>query len=150
MYVNRSVELSQENAHRFQSFIVFEPASSRVGDSDILVRGEEVRDHFERIYYELDDFDIKNKILKNRLTKIGQMLDLLVVYDNVIITKFFDRIWRRYAYISNIGELFLDYPNFTKHFPEHAGKKAELLAQRIDEDEDEEGEEEEELVEKKE
>lgn len=139
MYVNRSVELSSENEHRFQNFIVFEPASSRVGDGDILIKSEKVRDLYERIYTNLEESHaIKDRILKNRLVKIGQMLDLLVVYDNVIITKFFDRIWRRYSYISNIGELFLDYPTFIHHFPEYKDKKTELLAQRIDDDDDEE------------
>lgn len=139
MYVNRSVELSSENEHRFQNFIVFEPASSRVGDCDILIKSEKVRDLYERIYTSLEESHaIKDRILKNRLVKIGQMLDLLVVYDHVIITKFFDRIWRRYSYISSIGELFLDYPTFIHHFPEYKDKKTELLAQRIDDDDDEE------------
>ena len=147
MYVNRSIELSSENEHRFQNFIVFEPASFRVNDSDILVKSEAVRDLYERIFFNLEEsHEIKDRILKNRLIKIGQMLDLLVVYDHVIITKFFDRIWRRYSYISNIGELFLDYPTFSKHFPEYKDKKSELLAQRIDDDDDEASEEEDETT----
>ena len=109
MYVNRAVELTTENMHRFQSFIVFEPASSRINESDVLIRGDKIQEMYEELAWKLHDSQsIKDLTLKNRLAKVGQMLDLLVVYDNVIITKFFDRIWRRYSYVSNISEAFLD------------------------------------------
>ncbi len=147
----KTQEPTPDNEQRFQNFIVFEPASSRVTESDILIKGEEVRDFYERVLMTLEEsHSIKDKILKNRLAKIGQMLDLLVVYDNVIITKFFDRIWRRYSYISNIGELFLDYPTFNKHFQEFKDKKADLLAQRIDDDDDDEETDDDDIEEKKE
>ena len=59
----------------------------------------------ERISHDIND--IKIKILYNRFQKIGHMLDLLNTYDNVIISKFFDRIWRRYSHITHLGEPFL-------------------------------------------
>lgn len=137
MYLNRAVEITSANQHRFQSFIVFEPASSRINQQDILLQGDDVRNLYERIAIDLSRHsDLKHLTLQNRLTKIGQMMDLLVVYDNVILTKFFDRIWRRYSAISNIGEQFLDYPTFMNAFPEYEKQKSTLLAQRIDDDDD--------------
>ncbi len=138
MNLNRPVVLSPDIEHRFQTFIIFEPASSRIQEFDILISGQEVRELYDRLIAELNaDYSMKTQIILNRVTKIGQMLDLLKSYDNVIISKFFDRVWRRYSYISNIGEPFLDLPNFTKYFPEFADDRQVLLAQRID-DEDEE------------
>jgi hypothetical protein len=139
MYVNRSVELTSDNMHRFQCFIVFDPSSSRISDSDILVRGEDIIKMYEKIMLEIESSNtIKNLTLKNRLSKVGQMLDLLVSHDNLILTRFFDRIWRRYSYVSNISELFLDYPSFIKFFPEFVTTTDTMLAQRIDGSEDDE------------
>ncbi len=137
MYVNRAVELNTDNMHRFQCFIVFDPASSRINETDVLVRGEKILKMYERVASEIEhNQSIKALTLRNRLSKIGQMLDLLVTCDNLIVTKFFDRIWRRYSYVSNISELFLDYPTFIKYFPEFEKDKEVLLAQRIDGSED--------------
>ncbi len=137
MYVNRAVELNSDNMHRFQCFIVFDPASSRINETDVLVRGSKILEMYEKVASGIEDNQsIKALTLRNRLSKIGQMLDLLVTHDNLIVTKFFDRIWRRYSYVSNISELFLDYPTFIKFFPEY--EKENLLAQRIDGSEDDE------------
>ena len=83
------------------------------------------------------NYSLKTQIILNRVSKIGQMLDLLKGYDHVLISKFFDRVWRRYSYISNIGEPFLDLPNFIKFFPEYNQDRQALLAQRIDDEDDE-------------
>jgi hypothetical protein len=139
MYVNRAVELNSDNMHRFQCFIVFDPASSRINETDVLVRGQDILEMYEKVASEIEtNQSIQAMTLRNRLSKIGQMLDLLVTCDNLIITKFFDRIWRRYSYVSNISELFLDYPTFIKYFPEFEKDKEALLAQRIDGSEDDE------------
>jgi len=139
MYVNRAVELNSDNMHRFQCFIVFDPASSRINETDVLVRGQDILEMYEKVASEIEtNQSIQAMTLSNRLSKIGQMLDLLVTCDNLIITKFFDRIWRRYSYVSNISELFLDYPTFIKYFPEFEKDKEALLAQRIDGSEDDE------------
>lgn len=135
--------ITPENELRFQNFILFEPASSRITDIDVLVRGQAVVDMYETIMGKLSDDDsLKTQILRNKLAKVGQMLDLLTVYDNVIISKFFDRVWRRYSYISNIGEAFLPLNLFLSYFPEYAQDKENILAQRLDEeDEDLDGQE---------
>lgn len=137
MYVNRSIELTSSNEPRFQSFIVFEPSSARINDQDILYSGKEILDLFDEVMAELSSEDtLANNILLNRLNKITQMLDLLSDFDGLVMTKFFDRIWRRYSYISNIGELFIDLPTFSNVFPDRSTDKLSLLAQRIDDVQD--------------
>jgi hypothetical protein len=123
---------------RFQSFILFEPASSRVSELDIMARGEHVVDMLDTIMAELSQDDsLKTVIIRNRLSKIAQMISLLSNYDNVILSKFFDRIWRRYGYISNIGEPFLDFKSFSGFFPDLVKDPTTITAQRLDDDDDE-------------
>ncbi len=134
---NKIPFLTPSSESRFQSFVLFEPSSLRMNDVDILMRGEKVKEMYDYVIDHVQkDTSIKSQILRNKLTKIGQMIDLLSSYDQVIMSKFFDRIWRRYSYVSNIGEHFLDLPTFLTFFPEYAGNTTSLLAQRID-DEDE-------------
>ena len=141
MYVNRSIKLTTEIEPRFQNFVVFAPSSSRINRGDILFEGDEVPEVYEFMMQQLSMEDsLSNHILINRLHKIGQMLDLLNSYEDVVMTKFFDRIWRRYSYVSNIGELFTDLPTFAKVFPEKSTKKEDLLAQRIDDNDEDEKE----------
>lgn len=129
--------VTPENEHRFQCFILFEPASSRVNEFDVLVKGIEVRNMFDEVINSLaDDDNIKTLIIRNKLAKVGQMLSLLNNFENVIISKFFDRIWRRYSYISNIGEPFLDLKTFKTFFPQY-NDPAAILAQRLDEEDEE-------------
>ncbi|NBV41601.1 hypothetical protein EBR96_02365 [bacterium] len=138
MNLNRPVILTPDIEHRFQTFIIFEPASSRIHDFDILISGPKVKEMYDMLIQGLTkEYSLKTQIIMNRVTKIGQMLELLKSHDHVIISKFFDRIWRRYSYISNIGEPFLDLPNFIKFFPEFAQDRQALLAQRIDDEDDE-------------
>ena len=49
----------------------------------------------------------------------------------LFITKFFDRIWRRYSYVSHLGESFLDLKTFLEFFPEY-NTRNDILAQRVD------------------
>ena len=133
----KPILVTPENEQRFQCFVLFEPASSRISEFDILIRGEEVRDMYDTVMDNLaEDDSLKTLIIKNKLSKVGQMLSLLNSCENVIISKFFDRVWRRYSYISNIGEPFLDLKTFKTFFPEQTDLQA-LLAQRLDDDEDE-------------
>ncbi len=130
--------ITPETEHRFQNFILFEPASSRITEVDVLVRGEKVVEMYEHILNGVSNDDsLKAQILRHRLTKIGQMLDLLTSYENVVISKFFDRVWRRYSYISNIGEAFLHLPLFLTSFPAYVQEKEAILAQRLDEEDEE-------------
>ncbi len=127
------------NLERLQNFIIFEPASQRVKDTDVLLRGEKIYEIFlqvENILEEEDNLEIQ--IIKNRLIKIRKMLDLVVDFDNIVMTKFFDRIWRRYSYLSNLGETFLDINTFTKVIPEYRDNAMALVASRLDEESEEE------------
>ena len=119
---------------RMQSFIIFEPASIRVNDEDILFHGEEIIDFYEEFMgkVEASNGEIQEQILSNRLNKIGHMIDLIQKFDGVIISKFFDRIWRRYAYISHLGESFIDLKTFLTYFPEYDKKDSNLVADRFD------------------
>ena len=123
-----------ESPKKYQNFIVFEPASSRISPSDILMRGEDVLNLYEKVDDILTEHqdDIKVQIILNRLQKIGNMLDLLTVYDNVIVTKFFNRIWKRYSYVSNLGESFIDLSSLGIYVPDLLVKGETLIADRID------------------
>ncbi|MBI59783.1 hypothetical protein CL657_01030 [bacterium] len=139
---------------RFQSFIVFEPASIRISDNDILYIGNNVQTIFDETFEKVSllQNDIKMKILLNKFEKIGNMLSLLESNDNVIITKFFDRIWRRYSYVSHLGESFFSLDVFLDFFPQFDTESEKVIAQRIDanvdqfdeEDDDDEDEDEDE------
>lgn len=126
---------------RFHSFIVFEPASLRVHDNDILLIGDRVRDFFDDLMAKLlkEDKSLKNQILHNKLVKIGHMLELLTTYDQVIITRYFDRIWRRYNYISHLGENFLNLDTLYSFFPKYKNDD-QIIASRYGESEEEESE----------
>ena len=135
---------------RFQSFIVFEPASIRISDNDILYIGNNVQTVFDETFEKVSllQNDIKMKILLNKFQKLGNMLSLLESHDNVIITKFFDRIWRRYSYVSHLGESFFSLDVFLDFFPKFDNQADTIIAQRIDahvdefdEDEDEDEDE---------
>ncbi|MBH37525.1 hypothetical protein CL658_00645 [bacterium] len=119
---------------RFQSFIVFEPASIRISDNDILYIGNNVQTLFDESFEKVSllQNDIKMKILLNKFEKIGNMLSLLESHDNVIITKFFDRIWRRYSYVSHLGESLFSLDVFLDFFPKFDNQSDKIVAQRID------------------
>jgi hypothetical protein len=127
-----------ENAGRHQCFVVFEPASIRINDADVLLIGDQVREMYDNFMMNLVSREqtMTERILHNRLAKIGSMLDLLQSYDNVIVTRFFDRIWRRYSYVSHLGELFVDLETYVDYFPEHKSDCSQLVATRFDESAD--------------
>lgn len=136
MNIQPSVPTPQTES-RFQNFVVFEPASLRISDSDILLTGEKIMEMFDRLNQHLPIKDpLKEQILRNRITKIHQMLNLVDSYDMIIVTKFFDRIWKRYSYVSNLGELFLDYSTFEAVFPEMHPSPEAVVATRVDDSDD--------------
>lgn len=138
----RSNEATVEIRHRFNCFIIFESAAGRVLPGDILLSGDAIRETFDHIIMSISaDPSIKGRTLQNKLAKINQMLDLLPAYDSIIVTKFFDRIWRRYNYISNLGEILIDLETYLSIFPDAANDVQALIADRIDmsDDEDEDG-----------
>jgi hypothetical protein len=137
MNINAEIVLTKETEKRFQNFIVFEPSSVRIKEADILFQGEKVVELFEQVQAKIEeDTSLDAQIIQNRMRKIGQMLQLLTSYDGLIMTKFFDKVWRRYSAISNIGEFFLDLPAFLGNFPENEKSREKLLTIRIEDDEE--------------
>ncbi len=133
--------IQPQHYRRYISFIIFDPSSSRVSNADVMVSGDQVPELFEKIVDGVQGNSLKTSILNNRLSKIQQMLELLTSYEHVIISKFFDKIWRRYTYVSNIGEVLMDLETYLTIFPEKKKQIDSILALRMDEEEDEEKEE---------
>jgi len=120
---------------RFQNFIVFEPHSIRVPDNDIMYSGLKVRDVFDEVMSKLARRDtIQDLIITNRLSKIANMLSLVQDDTGIVMTKFVDKIWKRYAYLSNLGENFLDLKTFLYVFPQYDECREDVIAQRTNPD----------------
>ena len=121
-----------ESHLRYQSFIIFEPASLRVKSIDYYLTGEEVHEHVNLLLEKIDiqNDDLSSKILYNQLVKLENMLDLLNDYKGVVMTKFFDRIWRRYSYISHLGEPLINLNAYTNFFPDYLNCSDSLIAVR--------------------
>lgn len=115
----------------YENFIVFEPASLRIDKKDILLQGSEVVSIFQHVKQNYAQKNsLKDLILSNRLQRIGIMLDLVSNYDTVIMTKFISKIWRRYTYLSQLGENFITVSAFNDLFPAFIKDKQELLGKR--------------------
>jgi hypothetical protein len=98
----------KEDPNEFISFLVFEPNSLRIPDNDILLMGSDVVDFFNLIISSNKfDASIKDQILLNKLQRIQMMIDLLKSPQGLIMTKFLNKIWRRYTFFSNLGEPFI-------------------------------------------
>ena len=124
-----------ESEHRLQNFMVFEPASHRIAESDVLYRGQQVRETFDEVMHYLSERQtLKDQILQNRLSKMIKMLDLVQNYDQIVVTKFLDKIWRRYAHLSSLGETYLDLKTYLQVFPD--APHDQLIGTRIDEEEE--------------
>jgi len=139
--MSETEEIEALNLERFQNFIIFEPASQRVKDIDILMRGEEIYEIFLKVEASLEEENsLELQIMKNRLSKIRKMLDLVIDFENIVMTKFFDRIWKRYSYLSNLGETFLDITTFLKVLPAYQDYPVPIIATRLDEENEEDEE----------
>jgi hypothetical protein len=114
-------EENEENEDKYISFLVFEPNSLRIPENDILLIGDQVTELFQSIM-ESTDFNssMTDKILLNKLQRIEMMIDLLKSTNGLIMTKFLNKIWRRYAFFSNLGEHFIlqeELKRFNPKFP---------------------------------
>ena len=125
---------NKDDIARFQNFIVFEPASVRVIENDVLFQGVEVKAFYDDCLAKFSGrkLSLKEEIVFNRLSKIGHMLNLLENPENIILTKFFDRVWRRYSYISHLGENFMALDTFVDLFPDFSSKIDETKANRFE------------------
>ena len=134
----------KENPDDFVSFIVFEPASLRIPDNDLLLIGDQVADLFDKVISS-DSFEshIQDQILLNRLKRIEMMIDLLKSNNGLILTKFLNKIWRRYSFFSNLGELFITQKDLKRFAPNYKFNESLILDRVIEAEEsleDEDGE----------
>jgi hypothetical protein len=129
-------EEEKENPDEFVSFIVFEPASLRIPDNALLLVGDQVEDLFQKIMSS-DQFEsnIQDQTLLNRLNRIEMMLDLLKSKNGLVLTKFLSKIWRRYGFFSNLGELFVSQKDL-KRFASDYKFNESLVLDRVIESED--------------
>jgi hypothetical protein len=111
------LEPPKEDLSLFNNFIFFEPSAHRISEDEILYRGEEVVDLFNKaLALSRKSSDIKDKILNNRLNRIKMMIELVKDPEFIIMTKFINKVWRRYIFFSNLGELFLDIETYASFY----------------------------------
>ena len=129
-------ETEQENPDEYISFIVFEPASIRIPDNDLLLVGDRVEELFTQVINsEKFNNSIQDEIILNRLNRINMMITLLKNKDGLILTKFLNKIWRRHAFFSNLGELFITKGDLQRLAPDFEFSEDIILSRVVDEDE---------------
>ena len=127
----------KEDPDDFVSFIVFEPASLRIPDNDLLLVGDQVTDLFQQTMSSSHfEKNIQDQILMNRLQRIEMMIDLLKSNNGVILTKFLNKIWRRYGFFSNLGELFLTQKDFKRLVPSYKFTEKTILDRIVETEEE--------------
>ena len=120
------------------ALIVFEPSSHRIAPKDVLLRGFEVKEAFDRVFEQVSlQRNMGEIILYNQLNRIGMMLDLVKNFDNVVLTKFVNKVWRRYAFFSHLGELFVDLDQFLAYKLNNDDNTEDLILQRLASDDSE-------------
>ena len=126
----------KENPDDFVSFIVFEPASLRIPDNDLLLVGDQVVDLFEQVISSNNfETSLQDQILLNRLQRIEMMLDLLKSNNGLILTKFLNKIWRRYSFFSNLGELFITQKDLKRLAPSYKFNESIILDRIVETEE---------------
>ena len=114
------------------NFVVFEPVSSRIAEHDVLCRGDALMELFEMLTASpIYDDKLKIQILGNRLSRIQMMLSLANNPENIVVTKFVKKVWKRYPFYSNLGEPFLELSEYLHVFPDFADNTDPLLVQRL-------------------
>ena len=71
------------------------------------------------------------------------MIDLLKSNNGLILTKFLNKIWRRYSFFSNLGELFITQKDLKRFAPNYKFNESLILDRVIEAEEsleDEDGE----------
>ena len=126
----------EEKPDEYISFIVFEPASIRIPDNDLLLVGDHVEELFNTVINS-DKFNnsIQDEIILNRLNRIQMMITLLKNKNGLILTKFLNKIWRRHAFFSNLGELFISKGELDRLAPGYKFSEDLILSRTLDEEE---------------
>ena len=119
------------NDSNFHNFIIFDDTWLRIGEHEIIMRGQEIYDTFFEAYEQIQNCDdIKAQIICHRLDKVANMLEMVKNYDTMILTKFFNKVWKRYYTMSENGEQFLDLSLFKQTLPD-LSKINPIFADRI-------------------
>ena len=94
-------------------------------------QGEEAKQLFDRVFAIISTHtDIKSKIIYNRLNRVKMMLSLVKSFDNLILTKFVNKVWRRYGFFSHLGEMFLTLDELIHYLPEFEKKREAITLSR--------------------
>ena len=110
----------KEDDSKFITYLVFEPASLRIPDNDLLLVGDQVIDLFTKVMEKASlETSLEDQILLNRLTRIEMMTDLLKSNNGLIMTKFLNKIWKRHAFFSHLGELFITKGDLDRFAPDY-------------------------------
>lgn len=137
----KSIEFLEQPKHtneEFVSLIIFDPSSQRVDPEDVFLQGPEVKALFDRVFNIISTGrDIKEKIIYNRLSRVKMMLDLVKTFDNVILTKFVNKVWRRYGFFSHLGETFLSLDELIQYLPDYEKQQDKMILSRFVNDDDE-------------
>ena len=126
-------DTEEENPDEYISFIVFDPASIRIPENDILLIGDQVVDLFSQVINsEHYNSSIQDEIILNRLNRIDMMINLLKNNNGLILTKFLNKIWRRHSFFSNLGELFITKGNLNRLVPNYSFNEDIILSRSLD------------------
>ena len=125
------IKFNHTDDSQFHNFIIFDDTWLRIGEHEIIMRGQEIYDTFFDAYDQIRRCDdIKAQIICHRLDKVANMLEMVKNYDTMILTKFFNKVWKRYYTMSENGEQFLDLSLFKQTLPK-LGKSKTIYADRI-------------------
>ena len=99
--------------------------------------GDQVSDLFQQVMSSGKfENNIQDQILMNRLQRIEMMLDLLKTNNGLILTKFLNKIWRRYSFFSNLGELFITQKDLKRFVPDYTFTEKLVLDKIVESEED--------------
>ena len=62
------------------------------------------------------------------------MINLLKNKNGLILTKFLNKIWRRHAFFSNLGELFITKGDLKRLAPDYKFQEELILSRVVDEE----------------
>ena len=80
------LEPTVEEFTKCENFVVFEPVSIRVPESDILYTGPEILEVFEKVIQtEIYPEGLKKQIFANKISRIHTMLGLCQNLDNIVV-----------------------------------------------------------------
>lgn len=111
----------------FESFIIFNNCAGRINQDDILYRGFDIAPIIENILYALSfKTELKYATMINNLAKIQKMVEMAQPND-IVMTKFFNKIRSTHKQASNLGEKLTTLNIFLGVYPEYISNFDVLL-----------------------